>query len=191
MTLEVCIFCGASDPTRQSLRQAMEELADGMLQRGWGLVYGGGRVGLMGVAADHIMNGGGRVLGVIPRQLSSRELAHGGLTELIEVDSMHARKAIMYESSDAFVAMPGGFGTLDEIMEILTWKQLGIHKKPVVFANIEGYYDPMYQFFQRALADGLLKAEYLSLCHFAPDVPATLAYLDGQPPTGGRSMTWA
>jgi hypothetical protein len=191
MTQEICIFCGASDPSRPALRQAMEELADGMLQRGWGLVYGGGRVGLMGVAADRIMTGGGRVLGVIPRQLSSRELAHGGLTELIEVDSMHARKAIMYESSDAFVAMPGGFGTLDEIMEILTWKQLGIHQKPVVFANIEGYYDAMSQFFQRAQADGLLKPEYVALCHFASDVASTLAYLDGHPPTGGRSMTWA
>jgi uncharacterized protein (TIGR00730 family) len=189
--MELCVFCGASDPSRASLTTAIEALADGMLARNWGLVYGGGRVGLMGRVADRVMAGGGRVLGVIPHQLTARELAHQGLTELIEVDSMHARKSIMYDQSDAFVAFPGGFGTLDEVMEILTWKQLGIHNKPIVFANIEGYFDGMRTFFDRATADGLLKAEYLPLFHFADDVPALLAYLEAQPSSGAKAMTWA
>lgn len=188
---EICVFCGASTPSKPEIGLAMDAFADGMLERGWGLVYGGGRVGLMGRIANRVMAGGGRVLGVIPRQLERRELAHHELTELVETDDMHSRKALMYERSDAFVAFPGGFGTLDEVMEILTWKQLEIHGKPVVFANIDGYFDGLKDFCARAEFDGLLQPHVRAMAHFADDVPAVLAYLDAAPRGVERKMNWA
>lgn len=191
MSREICVFCGAASPARASFEAAIEAFGDGLVQRDWGLVYGGGRVGLMGRVADRVMARGGRVLGVIPHQLSSREQAHIGLTELIEVDSMHARKALMYDQSDAFVAFPGGFGTLDEVMEIVTWKQLGIHHKPVIFANLDGYFDGLKAWCERAEADGLLRPEVRALAAFADDVAGVFALLDAVPPVVDRAMTWA
>jgi uncharacterized protein (TIGR00730 family) len=188
---EICVFCGASPASRGSLTTAIEAFADGLVSRDWGLVYGGGRVGLMGKVADRVMAAGGRVFGVIPHQLSAREQAHQGLTELVEVASMHERKALMYDRSDAFVAFPGGFGTLDEIMEIVTWKQLSIHNKPVIFANIDGYYDALEAWTVRAEADGLLRPEVRVLATFANDVEAVFACLDAAPHGADRKMNWA
>jgi hypothetical protein len=187
----LCVFCGASTPTHTAHADAILNLADRMLQRGIGLVYGGGRVGLMGAVAERVMAGGGRVIGVIPHQLQRREVAFDELTELHVVDSMHERKAIMYERSDAFVIFPGGFGTLDEAMEILTWKQLGIHDKPIIFANIDGYYDHLKGFFERSIADGLLKREYVPLYHFSDSVEAIFAYLETYTPHHADIMRWA
>ena len=187
----LCVFCGASSPTNEQYVQAMHALGDQMLSRGLGLVYGGGRVGLMGVVAEKVLFGGGTVLGVIPHQLQRREVAHLGVTELVVVDSMHERKAIMYERSDAFIVMPGGFGTLDEAMEILTWKQLGIHDKPIVFVNVAGYYAGLKTFFERAIAEGLLKAEYAPLYHFVDDVPGLFSYLEAYEPHMKGIASWA
>ncbi len=187
----LCVFCGASSPTNALYTQAMHALAEEMLRRTIGLVYGGGRVGLMGVVAEQVLFGGGHVLGVIPHQLQRREVAHLGVSELIVVDTMHERKAIMYERADAFIIMPGGFGTLDEAMEILTWKQLGIHDKPIVFVNVAGYYDGIKAFFHRAVEEGLLKAEYFPLFHFVDDVAGLFTYLDGYEPSQKSITPWA
>lgn len=187
----VCVFCGASQPLEAHYGAAMEAFADTLAQREIGLVYGGGSVGLMGQIADRMLARGGRVLGVIPHQLQRRELAHQSVTELVLVETMHERKAIMYDRSDAFVIFPGGFGTLDEAMEILTWKQLGIHDKPIVFANLHGYFDGLGQLFERAAKDGLLQTKYLPLYHFAPDVAGIFAYLESYAPGYDGIRSWA
>jgi uncharacterized protein (TIGR00730 family) len=188
---EICVFCGASPSKRGSLTTAIEAFADGLVARDWGLVYGGGRVGLMGTVADRVLVGGGRVFGVIPHQLSAREQAHRGLTELVEVETMHERKALMYDRSDAFVGFPGGFGTLDEMMEIVTWKQLSIHSKPVIFANIDGYYDALAAWTERAELDGLLRPEVRALATFANDIDDVFACLEAAAPGPDRKMNWA
>jgi hypothetical protein len=124
------------------------------------LIYGGGHVGLMGAVADAALNAGGRVIGVMPRQLIKREIGHNGLTEMRIVGTMHERKAMMADLSEAFIALPGGHGTLDEFCEILTWAQLGIHRKPYGILNVRGYYDPLLAMFDRAVQEGFLKAAY-------------------------------
>ncbi|HEY9724513.1 MAG TPA: TIGR00730 family Rossman fold protein [Oscillatoriaceae cyanobacterium] len=187
----ICVFCGASQPLERHYGEAMEAFADELVKRGIGLVFGGGSVGLMGQIADRMLEGGGHVLGVIPHQLQRRELAHQSVSELVLVETMHERKALMYERSDAFLIFPGGFGTLDEAMEILTWKQLGIHDKPIVFANLNGYFDGLETLFQRALKDGLLKQEYLPLYHFAPSVEGIFSYLDSYKPRYEGIRSWA
>lgn len=187
----LCVFCGASTPKNPLYEQAMFDLAAGMAKRGIDLVYGGGRVGLMGAVAEGVINGGGKVIGVIPHQLERREVAHLGVAELVVVDTMHERKAIMYDRSDAFACLPGGFGTMDEVMEILTWKQLGIHAKPVVFVNVNGYYDHMRGMFDRMIEDGLLKSDYVPLYHFVDDVEGLFAYLEGYTPHEAGIMRWA
>jgi uncharacterized protein (TIGR00730 family) len=127
-----------------------------LLGKGIGLVYGGGRRGLMGVLADSVLEGGGEVIGVIPEAMAAKEVAHHGVTELRAVHSMHERKAMMADLSDAFIAMPGGFGTFEEFCEIITWAQLGLHRKPCGVLNVEGYYDPLLELFDRAVADGFI-----------------------------------
>jgi len=190
MMKRICVFCGASDPVSGLYVPAIERFADTLAARGGSLVYGGGKVGLMGVVADRVLAQGGSVLGVIPHQLERREVAHLGLTELIRVDSMHERKRIMYERSDAFVVFPGGFGTLDETMEILTWKQLAIHDKPIVLANLDGFYDGLLAWLERATHDGLLKPKYLPLCRAVTDVPAIFDYLDTYEAHRPNLETW-
>jgi uncharacterized protein (TIGR00730 family) len=128
-----------------------------MAARDWGLVYGGGHIGLMGVLADAVLAGGGRVCGVIPRFLEAKELAHRGVQELLVVESMHERKALMAERADAFLALPGGFGTADELFEILTWRQLGLHDKPIAIWNVAGFFDPLIAWLER-----MVEEEYLS-----------------------------
>lgn len=144
-----------------------------LAQRGHGLVYGGGSVGLMGVVADAVLIGGGEVIGVIPEALATKELAHPNITIMHVVPSMHARKARMAELSDAFIAMPGGFGTFEELFEVITWAQLGIHRKPIGLLNVAGYFDPLMELVEHAIAEGFIKPEHRQLIVVC-DQPATL-----------------
>jgi uncharacterized protein (TIGR00730 family) len=153
----ICVFCGSSvgnNPEYQEFAVALGQL---LARKGIGLVYGGGHVGLMGVIADAVLAGGGEVIGVIPQALADREVAHGGLTDLHVVDSMHTRKALMAELSDAFIAMPGGVGTFEEFFEAVTWTQLGVHRKPCGLLNAGGFYTPLIAFIDQAVSEGFIK----------------------------------
>ena len=152
----VCVFCGASTGVREEYGDAARKLAAALARRGLGLVYGGGKVGLMGLLADSMLQAGGEVIGVIPQHLVAKEVAHRGVTELHIVDTMHQRKAMMNELSDAFIALPGGYGTLEEFFEILTWSQLGIHCKPSGLLNVSGYYDNLLAMLDHAVVEGFL-----------------------------------
>lgn len=156
----VCVFCGSSSGGRPAYAGAARALGVELVHRGAGLVYGGASVGLMGALADAVLERGGEVVGVIPRALVERELAHPGLTELRVVETMHERKAAMSELADGFVALPGGMGTLDELAEAITWGQLGIHAKPCGLLDVEGYFEPLLAFADRAVAEGFLRAEH-------------------------------
>ncbi len=174
----VCVFCGSSDGNRVEYRQAAVALGRLLAEAGLGLVYGGAHVGLMGALADSALASGGEVIGVIPRALAVRELAHRHLTKLYVVQTMHERKAKMAQKSDAFVALPGGFGTLDEFFEVLTWFQLGIHSKPCMLVNTCGYFDGLLQFLDIAVEQGFLKPENRALVHQAPDPGEALPMLN-------------
>jgi uncharacterized protein (TIGR00730 family) len=153
----ICIFCGSSTGVRSEYADAAKAMGQALLRRRIGLVYGGGCVGLMGTVADAVMGGGGEVIGVIPEALVTRELAHGDITQLIIVHSMHDRKAKMAELADAFIALPGGYGTFEEFCEILTWAQLGLHRKPCGILNVNNYYEPLLRLFDNAVAEGFLR----------------------------------
>ncbi|MBK9519465.1 MAG: TIGR00730 family Rossman fold protein [Anaeromyxobacter sp.] len=159
----ICVFCGASPGRDPRYVEAARALGRELVERGLELVYGGGSVGLMGQVADAVLAAGGRVTGVIPEVLQIRELAHRGLTDLRVVASMHERKALMAELSDGFVALPGGMGTLEELAEVLTWAQLGLHQRPVGLLDVAGYYAPLIAFFDQAEAAGFLRAEHRRL----------------------------
>ena len=159
----VCVFCGSSAGARPEYAEAARRLGAALARRGLGLVYGGGHVGLMGVLADAALAAGGAVVGVIPQALVDRELAHGRLTELLVVDTMYQRKALMADKSDAFVALPGGYGTLDETFEVLTWAQLGLHAKPVGLLNVAGFFDPLLAWARHAVSEGFVKSQHLDL----------------------------
>src|SRR5215471_16058640 len=152
----ICVFCGSSMGKRSEYRAAAENMGAVLVERGIELVYGGGNIGLMGVLADSVLARGGKVIGVIPESLMAREVGHLGLTELRIVGSMHERKALMSDLSDAFVALPGGYGTLDEFCEVLTWAQLGLHQKPCGLLNVDGYFNDLLALFKHALAEGFL-----------------------------------
>lgn len=169
----ICVFCGSTTGARPAYVEAARGLAAELVRRGLGLVYGGGSVGLMGVLADAVLAAGGEVIGVIPRGLASRELAHAGLSDLRVVGSMHERKATMASLVDGFVALPGGLGTFEETLEVLTWAQLGIHDKPVGVLNVAGYYDGLRRMLAHAVREGFLRDEYAGLLLFA-DAPAGL-----------------
>ena len=173
----VCVFCGSSDGSRAEYRQAAVALGRLLAEARLGLVYGGAHVGLMGALADSALASGGEVIGVIPRALAVRELAHRHLTKLYVVQTMHQRKAKMAQKSDAFVALPGGFGTLDEFFEVLTWFQLGIHSKPCMLVNTCGYFDGLLQFLDIAVEQGFLKPENRALVHQARDPDEALPML--------------
>ncbi len=153
----ICVFCGSSTPADARYRDAARGLGALVARRGIDLVYGGGSVGLMGELADAALDAGGRVIGVIPAGLFAREINHTGLTELHEVASMHERKQLMYDLSDAFIALPGGLGTLEELAEVATWSQLGLHNKPVVLLDVGGFWAPLISQLDRMADVGLLK----------------------------------
>jgi uncharacterized protein (TIGR00730 family) len=155
----ICVFCGSSQGSRPEYRAAAEEMGAELVRRKIGLVFGGGKVGLMGVIADAVLKADGEAVGVIPEHIMSREIGHKGLTKLHVVHSMHERKALMADLSDAFIAMPGGFGTLEEFCEVLTWSQLGLHAKPCGILNVSGYYTPLLAMFDHAVEERFLKPE--------------------------------
>ena len=155
----VCVFCGASPGARPAYAEAARELASVLSARGIGVVYGGGGVGLMGALADAVIAADGELTGVIPRALVDREVAHRDVMDMRVVDSMHERKALMAELSDAFVALPGGIGTLEELFEVYTWAQLGLHSKPCALLNVEGYYDGVVEFLAHAVRERFLREE--------------------------------
>jgi hypothetical protein len=156
----VCVFCGSSAGSNPLYAEAARQMGRALVDRGLSLVYGGGQVGLMGIVADAVLEAGGEVIGVIPHALNAREIAHHGLTKLHVVDSMHERKALMASLSDAFVAMPGGFGTYEEFFEAVTWTQLGVHRKPCGLLNVAGFYDPVVQFIDRAVAEQFIRPQH-------------------------------
>ena len=159
MSRSVCVFCGSAPGARPSYSAAAEEMGTALARAGLTLVYGGGKLGLMGIVADAVLAAGGRVVGVIPRMLIERECAHPSLTTQHVVDTMHERKTLMANMSDAFVGLPGGMGTFDELVEIITWAQLGLHAKPVVLANIESYFQPLYGMLDHAVQERFVTAE--------------------------------
>ncbi|HEX8454729.1 MAG TPA: TIGR00730 family Rossman fold protein [Longimicrobium sp.] len=180
----VCVFCGSSPGTRPVYAEAARAMGRLLAERGIGLVYGGGKVGLMGEVADAVLAAGGEVTGVIPRALMEREVGHQGLTTLHVTGTMHERKALMVDLSDGFVALPGGYGTLDELCEALTWSQLGIHARPCGVLNVDGYFDALLALFDHAVREGFVREAHRGLVLEATE-PATLldAMARFQPPT--------
>jgi uncharacterized protein (TIGR00730 family) len=161
--VNICVFCGSSRGRNPEFAHAATTCAAALARRGIGIVYGGGNVGLMGVLADAALAAGGKVTGVIPHGLVTRELAHQGLTALHVVESMHERKALMAELSDGFIALPGGFGTLEEFCEVVTWTQLGIHSKPCGLLNVNGFYDGLLAFLAHALREEFLRPTHFEI----------------------------
>ena len=176
----VAVYCGASSGTNEVFTQQAQAMGQALAERGFALVYGGGRVGLMGAVADAVMQHGGKAIGVIPDFLADKELAHTGLTELHIVKTMHERKLMMADLAEGFVAMPGGYGTLEELFEVLTWGQLGLHKKPIGVLNVAGYYDHLLRALDHMADEGLLRREnrHQLLSHPSPHgmLDAMLAY---------------
>lgn len=169
----VCVFCGASTGVNPAYREAAIALGQAIAQRGLTLVYGGGAVGLMGIVADAAMAAGGEVIGIIPQALKDAEVGHSGLTRLEVVDGMHARKARMAELSDAFVALPGGLGTLEELFEVWTWGQLGYHAKPLGLLDVNGFYSKLGSFLDHVVEEGFVRQQHRAMLRLA-DSPAEL-----------------
>ena len=169
----ICVFCGASPGARPQYRDSAAELARLLTAEGIGVVYGGGGVGLMGALADAVLAEGGQITGVIPRSLVDREIAHRDVPDMRVVGSMHERKALMAELADAFVALPGGLGTLEELFEVYTWAQLGLHRKPCALLNVEGYYDGVADFLSHAVTERFLREETRELLLIESE-PATM-----------------
>jgi len=179
----VCVFCGSSPGNDPVYLASAKEVGRALARRGLGLVYGGGSVGLMGALADAALEAGGEVVGVIPKALQLRELAHAGLTSLHVVSSMHERKAKMAELAHAFMALPGGMGTLEEFAEVLTWAQLGLHARPCGLLDVGGYYRPLISFFDRAVEQGFVREEHRKLVLVADRPDALLdQFLAWKPP---------
>ena len=166
--MRICVFCGSSHGYHSRYADAARNLGQQLAARGIGLVYGGGNVGLMGELADAVLAGGGEVIGVIPQSLFVKELGHTGISDLRIVHTMHERKSLMATLADGFIALPGGFGTLDELCEIITWAQLGIHHKPCAVLNVDGYFDGFLQFLDSAVAQGFLRGEHRALLMVSP-----------------------
>lgn len=178
----ICVFAGSSPGGRPRYRAAAEGLGRALAGRGIGVVFGGGRVGLMGALADATLGAGGRIIGVIPGALEAKELGHTGLTELRVVKSMHERKAMMADLSDGFIALPGGWGTLDELFEILTWGQLGLHVKPCGLLNVDGYFDRLLAFMQHAIDERFVRPENGSMLAVATEPDALLDAMSAYTP---------
>jgi uncharacterized protein (TIGR00730 family) len=174
----LCVYCGSSGAVDRQYREAAIELGARLAAARIGLVYGGGRVGLMGLLADAALAGGGEVVGIIPSRLRNAELAHPGTTELVVVESMHERKRLMAEKADAFAILPGGIGTLDEMFEILSWKQLGLHDKPILLADIGGYWAPLRALLGDIVTKGFARPETRDLLRVVPTVATLMAALE-------------
>lgn len=173
----ICLYTGSSPGARPAYRSAAESLARELARRGITLVYGGGHVGLMGVAADAALAQGGKVIGVIPADIADMEVEHTGLTELLVVNSMHERKMKMFSLADAMIAMPGGLGTMEELFEVWTWNQLGFHRKPLGLLNVDGYYDHLLAFLDHAVAERFVRPEHRDLLLVDSDPPRLLERL--------------
>lgn len=179
----ICVFCGSSSGNKACYTDAAIALGDELVRRGIGLVYGGGRVGLMGTIADRVIAGGGRVIGVIPESLDPKERAHHGISKLHVVDSMHERKGLMADLSDGFITLPGGLGTMEEFFEVTSWGVLGIHRKPNGLFNVEGYYNPILEALDRFVSEGFARPEYRAFVVDSTDAAVLIDKLDRfQPP---------
>ncbi len=174
----VAVYCSSSTPNERRFVEAARALGRGLAERHLALIYGGAKVGLMGEIAGATLAHGGRVIGIIPERLRAREIAHDGLTELHIVETMHQRKQKMADLADAYVALPGGLGTLEELFEVATWYQIGIHKKPVLALNIAGFFDLLFAFLDQATASGVLQPQNRAIIECVDDVPALLRALD-------------
>ena len=187
----VCVYCGSSATPDRTVETEIRAFGRGLAERGVALVYGGSSRGLMGAIADEVLAAGGKVVGVMPKALEAREAAHRGLTDLQIVSTMHEREQRMFDLSDAFVAFPGGFGTMEEIIEMLTWKQMGIHGKPIVFANIGGYFAPLLEQFDTAIRSRYARAEDRILFAVAESAKAIFTLLEGAPVMSRKAGDWA
>jgi uncharacterized protein (TIGR00730 family) len=177
----VCVYCGSSGRVADVYKLAARRLGECLAMHGLQIVYGGGRVGLMGIVADAALAAGGRVVGIIPEHIQVLEVEHTALSELIVVDSMHTRKRLMVERSDAFIILPGGLGTLDELFEVLTWKQLALHDKPIIVVNVEGYWDKLLRLLEHMIAEGFAQPKHRQLCTIVGSVEEVLGALALQP----------
>jgi len=177
----LCVYCGASDRVDAAYRQAAVDLGTRLAEDGIELVYGGGRIGLMGRLADAARLGGGRVIGIIPAHLHDREIGHHGISELIVVGSMHERKQLMFERADAFAVLPGGLGTIEETFEIITWKQLRLHDKPIVIIDVAGYWRRLQALIDHVVDEGFASRQAYSLFHVADTVDALFGVLAASP----------
>ena len=166
--MRICIFCGASSSTDPEVEVIAKKLMSEFREHNIELVYGGASVGIMGTLANELLDLGGKVTGIIPEKLMTREIAHDNLSELVVVSGMHERKKLMYDKSDAFLVLPGGMGTLDELFEILTWKQLGYHSKPIAILNVNNYFDSLIDFLNNAVDKGLVREKDRKLLHSSP-----------------------
>ena len=184
----VCVYCGSSGAVDDRYRDAADELGRSLAAASIGLVFGGGRIGLMGLIADAVLAAGGHVVGVIPAALRDRELAHSRVSELVIVDNMHERKRVMAERADAFAVLPGGIGTLDEMFESLTWRQLGLHDKPIFVVDVAGYWRPLVALFDHIVARGFAAPLVPRLVEIVPDVAALMAALEHAAP-GGKTRS--
>lgn len=187
----VAVYCGSSPTKEEAIETEIRAFGREIARRGVRLIYGGASRGLMGAVADEVLAAGGKVTGVIPKALEGRESAHRGLTELRVVESMHQREQLMFELADAFVAFPGGFGTMEEIIEMITWKQMGIHGKPIVIANIGGFFNPLLQQFEMAIQRKFARPEDRILFAVADATKAILTLLDGAPVMSRKAGDWA
>lgn len=178
MIHRICVFCGSNSGSGKGYAEAARELGGLFAREGIGLVYGGGSVGLMGVLADAVLSAGGEVIGVIPHALWAREVGHRGLTDIRIVDTMHERKAMMADLADAFIALPGGLGTLEEIFEVWTWAQLGLHAKPLGFLDVDGFYTPLMKFLDRSMAERFVREEHRAIAVIEKDARVLLKRFD-------------
>ena len=190
MIQRICVFCGSNTGSDPIYLEAARSLGELLAREGIALVYGGGSVGLMGELADSVLRAGGRVIGVIPHALWAREVGHRGLTDLHIVDTMHERKAMMADLADAFIAMPGGLGTLEEIFEIWTWAQLGLHAKPLGFLDTNGFWSPLMHFLDRAVRERFLKDAHRSIAMIDSDAGVLLQRFEAwRPPKVEKWIT--
>ena len=180
-TFFVAVYCASSEAASASYRRAAADLGRAIAERGWGLVYGGGNIGLMGEVARAALHGGAPVVGVIPHRLADREIALESVTELVRTETMRERKGIMDERSDAFVVLPGGIGTLEELVEMITLKQLGYHERPIVVLDADGYWDPLLGQLRRMVDEGLADPSLCELFAVVGDVPSVLTAIEAQP----------